>query len=122
MGEAWTESCPLLIISGQVKRSDLKGNSGLRQKGPQEVDIVAMVKDMTKYAVTVMDGAELRYHLEKAVHLATTGRPGPVWIDIASGHPRRAGGAGDDARFRAAGTCGGRTLARRSGEDDRDDQ
>jgi acetolactate synthase-1/2/3 large subunit len=82
VGEAWTESCPLLIISGQVKRADLKGNSGLRQKGPQEVDIVEMVKGMTKYAVTIMDGADLRYHLEKAVHLATTGRPGPVWIDV----------------------------------------
>jgi acetolactate synthase I/II/III large subunit len=82
VGEAWTESCPLLVISGQVKRADLKGDSGLRQKGPQEVDIVEMVKGMTKYAVTVMDGAELRYHLEKAVHLATSGRPGPVWIDV----------------------------------------
>ncbi len=82
VGEAWTGSCPLLIISGQVKRADLKGESGLRQKGPQEVDIVEMVKGMTKYAVTVMDGADLRYHLEKAFHLATTGRPGPVWVDV----------------------------------------
>lgn len=82
VGEAWTESCPLLVISGQVKRADLKGDSGLRQKGPQEVDIVEMVKGMTKYAVTVMEGADLRYHLEKAVHLATSGRPGPVWIDV----------------------------------------
>ncbi|EKM99440.1 thiamine pyrophosphate-binding protein [Acidocella sp. MX-AZ02] len=81
-GEAWAESCPLLIISGQVKRADLKGDSGLRQKGPQEVDIVEMVKGMTKYAVTVMDGQDLRYHLEKALHLATTGRPGPVWLDV----------------------------------------
>lgn len=81
-GEAWTESCPLLIISGQVKRADLKGESGLRQKGPQEVDIVEMVKGMTKYAVTVMDGADLRYHLEKAFYLTTSGRPGPVWIDV----------------------------------------
>jgi acetolactate synthase-1/2/3 large subunit len=82
VGEAWTESCPLLIISGQVKRADLKGDSGLRQKGPQEVDIVDMVKGMTKYAATVMDPADLRYHLEKAFYLATTGRPGPVWIDV----------------------------------------
>jgi acetolactate synthase-1/2/3 large subunit len=82
VGEAWTESAPLLIISGQVKRADLKGDSGLRQKGPQEVDIVSMVDGITKYAVTVMDGADLRYHLEKAFHLATTGRCGPVWIDV----------------------------------------
>jgi len=79
---AWIESVPLLVISGQVKRADLIGESGVRQMGPQEVDIVAMVKPVTKYAVTVMDPAEIRWHLEKAVHLATTGRRGPVWIDI----------------------------------------
>jgi acetolactate synthase I/II/III large subunit len=82
VGEAWTESAPLLIISGQVKRADLKGDSGLRQKGPQEVDIVSMVQGITKYAATVMDSADLRYHLEKAFYLATTGRRGPVWIDV----------------------------------------
>jgi acetolactate synthase-1/2/3 large subunit len=82
VGEAWTESAPLMVISGQVKRADLKGESGLRQKGPQEVDIVAMVRGITKYAVTIMDSADLRYHLEKAMHLATTGRRGPVWIDV----------------------------------------
>jgi acetolactate synthase-1/2/3 large subunit len=82
VGEAWTESAPLFIISGQVKRSDLKGESGLRQKGPQEIDIVTMVAGITKYAATVMDAADLRYHLEKAFWSATTGRRGPVWIDI----------------------------------------
>ncbi|KZS65376.1 MULTISPECIES: thiamine pyrophosphate-binding protein [Mycobacterium] len=79
---AWIESVPLLVISGQVKRADLMGNSGVRQKGPQEVDIVSMVKPITKYAVTVPDPSEIRYHFEKAVHLATTGRRGPVWLDI----------------------------------------
>ncbi len=82
VGEAWTESAPLLIISGQVKRADLKGDSGLRQKGPQEVDIVSMVQGITKYAATVMESSDLRYHLEKAFYLATTGRRGPVWIDV----------------------------------------
>jgi acetolactate synthase-1/2/3 large subunit len=79
---AWIESVPLLIISGQVKRADLIGDSGVRQKGPQEVDIVSMVKGITKYAVTVMEAADIRFHLEKAVHLATTGRRGPVWLDV----------------------------------------
>ena len=60
----------------------MKGDSGLRQKGPQEVDIVAMVKGITKYAATIMDPADIRYHLEKAFYLATTGRRGPVWIDV----------------------------------------
>jgi acetolactate synthase-1/2/3 large subunit len=79
---AWIESVPLMLISGQVKRADLIGDSGVRQKGPQEVDIVSMVRGVTKYAVTVMDPADVRYHLEKATHLATTGRRGPVWLDI----------------------------------------
>lgn len=79
---AWLESTPCLILSGQVKRSDLKGNLGVRQLGPQELDIVSIVKSITKYAITVMDPLTIRYHLEKAIKLATTGRKGPVWIDI----------------------------------------
>jgi len=82
VGEAWAESAPLLVISGQVKRADLKLDSGLRQKGPQEVDIVEMVRGLTKYAAIIMDPADVRYHLEKAYHIATTGRRGPVWIDV----------------------------------------
>ena len=54
----------------------------MRQLGVQEVDIVSIVKPITKYAVTVLDPASIRYHLEKAVYLARHGRPGPVWIDI----------------------------------------
>jgi acetolactate synthase-1/2/3 large subunit len=84
---AWLDSTPVLFISGQVKRPDrmfdANGNPlGMRQLGVQEVDIVSIVKPITKYAVTVLDPAQIRYHLEKAVHLATTGRPGPVWIDV----------------------------------------
>ena len=79
---SWIESVPLLMISGQVKRSDLMGNSGVRQMGVQEVDIVSIVKPITKYAVTVCDPLDIRYELEKAVYLATSGRKGPVWVDI----------------------------------------
>ena len=79
---AWLDSTPCLFISGQVKRTDMIGNSGVRQMGVQELDIVSIVKPITKYAVTVMDPDSIRYHLEKAVYLARTGRPGPVWIDI----------------------------------------
>ena len=79
---AWLDSAPCLIISGQVKRSDLKGDSGLRQLGVQEIDIVSIVKSFTKYAVTIMEPTSIRYHLEKAAFLARSGRPGPVWIDI----------------------------------------
>jgi acetolactate synthase-1/2/3 large subunit len=79
---AWLESTPCLILSGQVKRADLKGSLGVRQLGPQELDIVSIVTPITKYAVTVMDPLSIGYELDKALHLARTGRPGPVWLDI----------------------------------------
>ena len=79
---AWIESVPLLVLSGQVKRADRIGASGVRQMGVQEVDIVRMVAPITKYAVTVDDPAHIRYHMEKAVHLARSGRQGPVWVDV----------------------------------------
>jgi acetolactate synthase I/II/III large subunit len=84
---AWLDSTPMLVISGQVKRSDRMYRPdgtplGVRQRGSQEVDIVSLVKPITKYAVTIEDPQSIRYHLEKATHLARTGRPGPVWIDI----------------------------------------
>ncbi len=84
---AWLDSTPCLFISGQVKRPDRMYDSegrhrGVRQMGNQEIDIVAIVTPLTKYAVTIDDPNSIRYHLEKAVHLARTGRPGPVWIDI----------------------------------------
>jgi len=79
---AWVDSTPCLILSGQVKRSDLIGNSGLRQLGMQEIDIISIVKSITKYAITVLDPQEIRYHLEKAVYLAQNGKPGPVWLDL----------------------------------------
>lgn len=84
---AWLDSTPTLYISGQVKRPDRMFDAagkplGMRQLGNQEVDIVSIVKPITKYAVTVLEPAEIRYHMEKALHLALHGRPGPVWIDI----------------------------------------
>jgi acetolactate synthase-1/2/3 large subunit len=79
---AWLDSTPVLFISGQAKRPDLKADSGVRQMGVQEVDIVSIVTPITKSAVTVLDPESIRFELEKAVHLAQSGRPGPVWIDI----------------------------------------
>ncbi len=78
----WIDSTPMLIISGQVKRADMIKNCGARQIGVQEVDIVSLVKNITKYAVTVLEPSSIKYHLEKAIFLAKSGRPGPVWIDI----------------------------------------
>lgn len=80
---AWTDSIPILIISGQIRRETIgAGLNGLRQLGDQEINIVDVVKPITKYAVTVMDPNDIRYHLEKAVYLAKIAKPGPVWLDI----------------------------------------
>ena len=84
---AWLDSTPCVYVSGQVKRPDRMFDAdgrplGMRQLGVQEVDIVSIVKPITKYAVTVLDPQSIRYHMEKAIYIARTGRPGPVWIDI----------------------------------------
>jgi acetolactate synthase-1/2/3 large subunit len=79
---AWMDSIPILVISGQVKRIDSARGKGVRQMGFQEIDIVSIVSSITKYAVTVIDPQEIRYHMEKALWLARNGRPGPCWIDI----------------------------------------
>jgi acetolactate synthase-1/2/3 large subunit len=85
---AWLDSTPTLFLSGQVKRPDRMFDAvtgkplGMRQLGVQEVDIVSIVKPITKYAVVVLDPLDIRFELEKAHYLALNGRPGPVWIDI----------------------------------------
>ena len=80
---AWVDSIPMLVVSGQVKQSTtIKDQPGLRQLGDQEINIVDIVRPITKYAVMVTDPASIRYHLEKAIYLAKSGRPGPVWIDV----------------------------------------
>src|SRR5262249_49245682 len=79
---AWLDSPPFFFISGQVKRADRAVGTALRQRGVQEVDIVSIVRPITKYAITVTDPQDIRLHLERAVHLARSGRPGPVWLDI----------------------------------------
>jgi acetolactate synthase-1/2/3 large subunit len=82
---AWTDSIPMIVVSGQVKRETCMGCQdvpGLRQLGDQEADIIGMVKGITKYAVLVRDPASIRLHLDRALFLATNGRPGPCWLDI----------------------------------------
>ena len=78
----WIDSVPAIFISGQVFLNQTIGNSGIRQIGVQEFDIVSMVKSSTKYAVIVKKAEEIKFHLEKAYYLCQSGRPGPVWIDI----------------------------------------
>ena len=82
---AWTDSVPMLVISGQVKRETCRAThqmDGLRQLGDQEADIIRMVEGITKYSALITDPTKIRYHLERAFHLASAGRPGPCWLDI----------------------------------------
>ena len=84
----WLDSIPMFIISGQVRYDTTARyalpftRTPLRSMGDQEYDIVKSVEPMTKYAVMIEDPSQIRYALEKGWHLATTGRPGPVWVDI----------------------------------------
>ncbi len=81
---AYVDSVPLLVISGQVKFETTVRSTGLdlRQYGDQELDIERLVTPVTKYCAMVTEPTSIRYHLEKALYLAQTGRPGPCWLDI----------------------------------------
>lgn len=79
---AWLDSIPVIYLSGQVAMDHMMTGTGLRNMGVQEINIVDIVKPITKYAVLVNDASKIRYHLEKAAFLAKSGRPGPVWLDI----------------------------------------
>ena len=81
---AFVDSIGMLVISGQVKWETTVRSTGLplRQYGDQELDIEELVRPVTKYSVMVTEPESIRYHLEKALYLATSGRPGPVWLDI----------------------------------------
>lgn len=78
---AYTDSVPMLVLSGQVKRATLK-QPGIRQLGDQEIDIVQMVKGITKFARTILDPEDIADDLSRALEQATQRRPGPAWLDI----------------------------------------
>lgn len=81
---AYVDSMPMIIVSGQIKRDTMLRNvaAPLRQLGDQEVDIIPMVRPVTKYAVELQNPRRVREVVAKAVYLAQSGRPGPVWIDV----------------------------------------
>ena len=79
---AWCDSIPVIVISGQVVSSLIADGSTIRQLGTQQLNVVEIMKSVTKYAVMVTDPSTIKYHLEKALYLAKSGRPGPVWIDV----------------------------------------
>ncbi|MGB0697032.1 MAG: thiamine pyrophosphate-binding protein [Rhodospirillaceae bacterium] len=81
---AYVDSIGMVVISGQVKYETTVRSTGLplRQYGDQELDIEELVRPVTKYIHMVTEPETIRYHLEKAFYIATSGRPGPVWLDI----------------------------------------
>lgn len=82
---AWTDSIPMIVISGQVKRATCLATTpvpGLRQLGDQEGQIIPMAQGITKYAAVVERADDIAWHLDQALHHAVSGRPGPVWLDI----------------------------------------
>jgi acetolactate synthase-1/2/3 large subunit len=79
---AWFDSVPVLILAGQVKKADYNLDSKLRQRGPQEIDLVSMVAKITKMAKTCFNPSEMPRDLKAAVHLAQSGRPGPVVLEV----------------------------------------
>lgn len=82
---AWLDSLPMIVISGQIKRETCTAfypELKLRQLGDQELNIIDVVRPITKYAVILRKAEDVGYELEKAWHLAQHGRPGPVWLDV----------------------------------------
>src|SRR5574344_559341 len=85
----WLDSIPMLILSGQVRYDttaryceQFTDGNNLRAVGDQEFDITKSISCMCNYAVMIEDPKKIRYALERAFHLANTGRKGPCWIDI----------------------------------------
>lgn len=82
IADAYFGSIPVVFISGQVNTYEYKYDKPIRQQGFQEMEVVNVVKPITKYAVLLDKPEDIRYELEKAVYIATHGRKGPVVIDL----------------------------------------
>jgi acetolactate synthase-1/2/3 large subunit len=82
VASAFTDSVPMLIISGNITQTFSAHGLNLRIRGFQELDIIEVVKPITKYAKFISSAADVKMELEKAVFMANDGRPGPVWLDI----------------------------------------
>ena len=80
----YLDSIPMLVLSGQVRYDTTARSTGLplRAMGDQEFDITKSAAAMTKYAEMIVNPLDIRYCLEKALYVATHGRPGPCWLDI----------------------------------------
>ena len=82
IADAYFDSLPVVFLTGQLNTYEYSGIPGLRQQGFQEIDIVAMAKPVTKYAVQIREDEDIVKELNKAYHIANSGRKGPVLIDL----------------------------------------
>lgn len=82
LASAWVDSVPLIVISGQVRTEVMCNFKKKRQKGPQEINILPMVKPISKYVKTITRPHDIEYEVLKAINIAKSGRPGPVWLNI----------------------------------------
>ena len=82
VADAYYDSLPVIFFTGQLNTYEYSGIEGLRQQGFQETDIVAMAGSITKYAVQIRKPEDIVKELNKAYHIANTGRKGPVLIDL----------------------------------------
>lgn len=82
LSAAWLDSIPAIFISGQARSNNLIAGRPLRQVGTQEIDVIPVVKTLTKYAAQIQETGEVRQHLVNALSERFNGRPGPVWLDI----------------------------------------
>lgn len=82
LAAAWLDSVPCIYISGQTRLAHTTRGKKIRQLGTQQLDVIPLVQSLTKYAALVTEATSIRRELEKACHLATSGRPGPVWLDL----------------------------------------
>lgn len=82
IADAYFDSLPVIFLTGQLNTYEFSGIPGLRQQGFQEIDIVAMTRPVTKYAVQIREDEDIVKELNKAWHIANTGRKGPVLIDL----------------------------------------
>ncbi len=81
-GNCYYDSVPAVFITGQVNSQFMKPDESVRQIGFQEADMCSIFKSVTKYAKLILDPKSIRYELEYSLHLATSGRPGPILLDI----------------------------------------
>ncbi len=82
IGNFFYDSVPGLFITGQINSQFMRPDESIRQIGFQETDIVSICKPITKYSKMIERPEDVKYEIEKALHMATEGRPGPVLLDI----------------------------------------